>query len=233
MNTPRFALLVLLLLGALMALGRLGLEAGTWLIDNGNTHALQWAGLALALVGAFAIFSVVADAIAFGPRRRRPVVVSMDSFADGAPRRRAAAAALRVTTLSLAAIAGTTLLACSSCATMKEQGRAVAGDVVDCTTAAAAELDEQFGPVVDKVIELNIAGDGGIDWTPVRESTKHMVTDAARCVLARAVARLMRKAAPDDDAPQSAHLEVDQERLRSAWRQLADGTTYRTPYGDL
>lgn len=134
---------------------------------------------------------------------------------------------------SLAAIAAVSLLGCSSCATMKEQGRAVAGDVIDCMTEQAKQLDQQFGPVVDALLQHATQSDGNLDWSMVKDRTKQLALDSGRCVLARAVARFVKPYEPAPGTPQAAGLDVDTVAVRAGWRELAGGKTYRTPDGDI
>lgn len=211
MSRPRILMLIMLSFAAIVSIGRVLLELTVWLA-GGAVHASlttdtgDW--IVVGLIGAC---MVMVSAALWRPRNKLPRGVNS----------------------LLVLLACATLLGCSSCATMKEQGRELAGDVVDCMTDQAKQLDEQFGPTVDKVLELAMHGDGGIDWPTVKDATRQFATDSAKCVLARSVARLMKPQSRDPNAPQSEGLEVDRDRLQSAWRQMADGKTYRTPDGDI
>lgn len=217
MTRPRFTLLLLLTFALLMTAGRLLLELGTAMAGGdvrtdlrGAPH--EWLVIALWAASACAVSAAVA-----WPHVQKAPTNKL----------------LRGVKARVVALACVSLVGCSSCATLKEQGRAVAGDVVDCMTDQAKQLDEQFGPVFEKLLQLATQSDGDIDWQIVKDTSRNLAVDGGRCVLARAVARLLHPPARDANAPQSAHLEVDRSRALAGWRELADGKVYRTPDGDI
>jgi hypothetical protein len=131
------------------------------------------------------------------------------------------------------------LLAVSvSCAQVKDEGKQLAHDVIDCTTANAHTLTDQFAPVVDSLLRHATGGDGSIDWAPVRAATKSFAQAAGGCVLATVIARLMRpRPAADPSAPLAAPLEVDQAALLAGFgdlrRELFPGKRFLTDLGEL
>lgn len=126
------------------------------------------------------------------------------------------------------------VLGCDACAGAVREGKAIAGDVVDCTTASARTLTDQFAPLVDQLLRNATGGDGKIDWAPVKDATKQFALEAGGCVLANVIAR--HQAAPvkaDPDAPQVANLEADPKALLAGFRELYPGKRFVTPLGEL
>lgn len=124
-----------------------------------------------------------------------------------------------------------------ACASIRREAKAVAGDVVDCTTAHAHQLTEQFGPLVDDMIRAATQPDGRIDWAPIRAATKSFAVDAGGCVLAAAVLRALTAPAADPAAPQLAPHAPDQALLRAGFddlrRERFGGVRFRTELGEL
>jgi hypothetical protein len=234
MTRQRIALLLAFSFVALLAIGRVLLEVGVALV-GGNVHtALLDVPTDWVLIGLFALWVLAVTFAVSSIERPRSRKVGHVMRRHGRSSIVGAARPpdeIKITWLAIALLPF--VISCSSCAEAQRQAKAVGHDIVNCMTDEASKLDKQFGPLVDKVLQLSTQNDGGIDWPTVKDATKQMVTDTSKCVLARSVARLMHAAPAGSDAPQSSALEVDQERLQSAWRQLADGVTYHTPDGDI
>lgn len=131
-----------------------------------------------------------------------------------------------------------TLAACSSCATLKEEGKALAGDVVDCTTQHARTLTEQFAPLVDSLLRNATGADGSIDWAPVKQASSKFGLDTGGCVLATVIARHTQpRASADPSAPQVSPLEADPAKLLAGYgvlrAELFPGKTFKTELGTL
>lgn len=137
-----------------------------------------------------------------------------------------------VRTLTLMILPLLILLGCN-CGAVKQEARAVAGDVVDCTTANARTLTEQFAPLVDSLLRHATGVDGKIDWAPVKDATKQFALDAGGCVVANVVARHLAPRLADPTAPQVAGLELDQAALAAGFRELYPGKKFLTPSGEL
>lgn len=137
-------------------------------------------------------------------------------------------------TILVRALAISTLLlfaAVCGCGQLKEEGRAIAGDVVDCTKAEAVKAIEQYAPAVEQVIVDSIGGDGKLDKDRVLAATKTFGTNSAKCVLASTIHRLMSPPASSPDAPQSSPLAVDLAGLHSIRTEQLGAQRYKLPGG--
>lgn len=106
------------------------------------------------------------------------------------------------------------------CGQLKDEARAAAKSVVDCTTTAATAALTEYGPTVEQVIVDAAQSDGKLDWERVKSATKSYASDAARCVLATTVARLMKSPAASPGAPQSATLWLEPIALARGWEAM-------------
>lgn len=109
------------------------------------------------------------------------------------------------------------LLLVASCGPVQQEGKRLAADVVDCTTATALRAITEFGPTVEQVVIDAATGAGDLDWSRVKSATKAYATDAARCVLASTIARLMKPPASSPDAPQSAGVQLNAIEVAKGW----------------
>jgi hypothetical protein len=119
------------------------------------------------------------------------------------------------------------LTACSSCAWLKSESKAVADNVVDCTTAAAKDALTQYGPLMADEV----------DWSRIKSTTKGLALSTGACVLASTVARYLAPHTGSADAPQSEGLVVDATSLKLGWEQarneLYGGRQFKTEAGLL
>lgn len=120
----------------------------------------------------------------------------------------------------------------ASCGQLKDEAKAVAKDVVDCTTATATQAIGEYAPAVEQVVIDSISGDGKIDKDRVKAATKSFATDTARCVLASVIARLMKPPSSDPNAPQSSPLAVDLVGLEELRKEQLGALRYKLPGGD-
>lgn len=124
------------------------------------------------------------------------------------PRARAA-----VTLLLVALVAG--------CHGTKSAAGRMVGDAFDCLAPTAAETVAAFVPAMSNVIRNATDDRGQIDWGPVRDSARPLKTRVQQCVVAAALAEVLRPREPDPEAPQSAGLEVDAAAARTGFRALS------------
>lgn len=117
------------------------------------------------------------------------------------------------------------------CNTLKEEARATAKSVVDCTTSTALQAINEFGPTVEAVIVNAIDSAGKVDVERVKSATKTYATDTARCVLAATIARFMKPPSLDPNAPQSSPLAVDLVALDGLRKDQIGGQRYKLPDG--
>ena len=201
MTKTRLSMLVLLLFGSVMAIGRVGLEAGMWLLEERATF-VQWFGLGALLVGMFVLFASLAGDAVFGRRAQRA-------------RQHGGSTMLVMATV---AIAGVTLLACSSCATLKQQGRDVAGDVVDCMKPELLDAARELGSVLDTALVTVLSDSGKVDREGFKAIARDLTSDAAGCALAAAIERL--KKPRDQGPPFASPLTVDVADLEAGWSDI-------------
>jgi len=77
------------------------------------------------------------------------------------------------------------------CGALKDAAKDARVALVDCTTAQAAQLIDEFSPTVAEVIEAARGQDGQIDWSQVRASLKHFGIRTGACVVADLVAGVL------------------------------------------
>lgn len=128
---------------------------------------------------------------------------------------------------------GACIVGAIACGALKSETKGVAGDVVDCTTTSALSSIKQFGPTVDSVLVVATNADKTVDVDRIKDAARGFATDAARCVLADAIARALNPKADDPNAPKSSPLEADPVALRQAFAELAGGKSYHTEHGTL
>lgn len=108
-----------------------------------------------------------------------------------------------------------------SCSAVKEEARATAKSVVDCTTSTALQAIKEYAPTLEQVLIDSVAGDGKIDRDRVKSAAMSYASDTARCVFASTVARLSRPPTPSSpDAPLSSPLAIDRADLADAWSEI-------------
>lgn len=115
------------------------------------------------------------------------------------------------------------------CGQLKDEGRAVAKDFVDCTTQTAVQAIGEYGPAVEQSLVDAIGSDGKLDKERAKEVTKSLATEAARCVLASTILRLMTP--PSSSAPQSEPLLVDLVGLHQLRTEQLGDLRYKLPGG--
>ena len=124
--------------------------------------------------------------------------------------------AVRLEVLALVFFCGASATV-AACGWLKSETKQTATDVIDCTTAKALELAKEFGPTVDQVLTSYLSDTGTIDRASLKALAKSYATDGARCVLARAVARLLEPRGQDS---QSAPLPIDTADVAAAWAEV-------------
>lgn len=124
-----------------------------------------------------------------------------------------------------------------SCTQLKDEARATAKDVIDCTTATAKAAIAEYSPTVEAVIVDAAGSEGKLDWERVKAATKTYASDAARCVLASTVQRLLRPPGTSSDAPQSSPLWLEPIAVARGWEDLRatqlHGVRFKLPDGTL
>jgi hypothetical protein len=117
-----------------------------------------------------------------------------------------------------------------ACGPLKDEGRAAAKNVVDCTTSTALQAIEEYSPTLEQVLVDRALPDGTLDRDHVKSVAKRYASEAARCVLAATFKRLMTP--PSGDAPQSA-AAVNPFAASRAWEELRarelGGATFKLP----
>lgn len=115
--------------------------------------------------------------------------------------------------------------------------RAIADNAIDCTKGAAASVVKQFAPTLDALLVSSIGGDGKVDRAELKEATRGFAKDVGMCVLADVVARALKPAPTDPNAPRSSPVEADRADLRAAFdelrAELGGNATYTTAGGTL
>jgi hypothetical protein len=109
------------------------------------------------------------------------------------------------------------LVSCSSCAWLKSEAKQTASDVIDCTTDKALEVAKEYGPSVELALRSQLSDTGQIDRQGLKDLAKSFASDTGRCVLARAMSRLLLGTGSDT---QAAPLPIDAEDLTSAWTEV-------------
>lgn len=119
------------------------------------------------------------------------------------------------------------------CAWFTSERKAVASDVIDCTKAEAKNAITEFGPAIDALLVLATGGDGNVDTAQLGNAAKNFGKAVGGCVVADAVARALKPAPADPNAPKASPLVADPGSLRNAMASLYPGTKFHTPSGDL
>lgn len=137
-----------------------------------------------------------------------------------------------------------------ACNTIKDTGREIVGDVIDCTAPNVQEVAAHAVPFAVSVLRYATQPDGAIDWAPLRELVTHSPDGQryeagtplptgvaiAGCAVATAIARALAPPPADPNAPQIAALAPDPAALRVGFEQLrADlgGRRFVTDSGTL
>ena len=113
------------------------------------------------------------------------------------------------------------VVACNgACNTLRDSGGRIAEGFVDCMTPSAQEAIGAFLPAMGDVVRNALDDSGRVDWEPVKAAGKSLKTPAQQCVMAAAIAEMMRPREVKDGAPRSSPLEVDSEALLVGWQQM-------------
>lgn len=123
-----------------------------------------------------------------------------------------------------------------SCTWFKKQGTTLANNIVDCTTANAKTITQEFGPLM-KVAFANATGeDGKVDWNSIKSSTSSFGKATGSCVLVNTIASLLNPKM-DPNAPQSEGIVYDKASMMVGFEELRmlqlGGATFKTPEGTL
>lgn len=121
------------------------------------------------------------------------------------------------------------LLACANCGAVKEEARATAQTAIDCTKAEAAAAIATYAPTLEQVLLDNAGADGRIDRERVKAAVRGYATNAAKCVIASTLARLLAPPASSPGAPQASPLELNAEDLDGLRVELLGGVEYKLP----
>lgn len=124
-------------------------------------------------------------------------------------------------------------LVLAGCAWTKTETKALASDVVDCTKAEAATAITEFGPAIDALLVFVTGGDGKVDGAQLAAAGKGFARELGGCVVADAVARALKPAPADPNAPKASPLVADAISLHAALARLYPGAKFHTPSGDL
>jgi hypothetical protein len=119
----------------------------------------------------------------------------------------------------------------TGCSTIKDEAKATAKTVIDCTKAEAVEAIAQYSPAVEQVFVDAIDGQGKLDKERVKAATKSFATDTAKCVLAQTIARLLTPPTETSGAPQSSPLLVDLVGLQELRKEQLGELRYKLPGG--
>lgn len=119
------------------------------------------------------------------------------------------------------------------CAWFKSESKAVASDVVDCTVSTATSNIKQFGPVLDALLVYATDGGGKINGDAVKAATTGFAKEVGGCVLADTIARALKPAPTDPNAPKSSPLVADPSSLRATLAGLYPGVRFHTAAGDI
>lgn len=131
--------------------------------------------------------------------------------------------------LVIASVAGLAF----GCAWFSKESKQVETDVVDCTKAEAAKAITEFGPLADAILIYATGGNGQVNTDAVKSAAKGFGKDIGGCVLADAVARAVKPAPVDPNAPKSSPLVSDPDSLRRALAAVHPGVHFHTANGDL
>jgi hypothetical protein len=131
----------------------------------------------------------------------------------------------RIELTAMAAVVGIMLGLVAACGWLSRETKATGRNVIDCTVPAARELGQQFGPTVDAVLQGSLSDQGRLDRATVKALAASYVTDAARCVLASAINRLLYPR--DQGPPYAAPLQVNLADVAELWAELQ-----REQFGD-
>lgn len=117
------------------------------------------------------------------------------------------------------------------CNTIKDEARATAKAVVDCTGKTIVQAIDEYGPTVEQVLLDAIDGQGKLDKDRATAAVKSYASDTAKCVLASTLARLLSPPKPNPDAPQSEPLTVDLAGLEALRKDQLGDVRYKLPGG--
>lgn len=123
-----------------------------------------------------------------------------------------------------------------ACNTLKDTGKRVAGDVVDCMKPDAKAAIGELAPAFRDIVK-NATGDNGrVDWAPVRAVAAPLKSAATRCAFTAVIAEVLRPH-PKAGAPQSSALQADATDVLAGYRAIQaeyfGGATFKLPDGDL
>ncbi len=133
----------------------------------------------------------------------------------------------------------TVLLTCSAlnCDGAKESLKSAAHAVLDCTKGELAPAVRDLAPMAERIVLDAIDPNGAVNWSPVKDYAKGMLTDIGRCAIAEGVARVLRPPVDDPNAPKVGGLAIDATAVRIGFAELkADvfgAVTFQTSAGRL
>lgn len=122
------------------------------------------------------------------------------------------------------------------CAWFKSEGKALAKEMVDCTTATAKNAVVQFAPVLEGYLVRAIDGNGHVDTDAVKSVAKSFAPEIGGCVIADVFARALKPAPVQAGAPAASPLTADPASLHETFeavRVQLGGKTFHTAHGDL
>jgi hypothetical protein len=119
------------------------------------------------------------------------------------------------------------------CAWFKSESKAVAHDVVDCTTSTAVGAIKEFGPAIDALLLYATGANGVVSSDAIKDAGKGFAKEIGGCVVADAIARALKPSLPDPNAPKSSPLVADPDSLRRALAAAQPGVKFHTANGDL
>lgn len=109
--------------------------------------------------------------------------------------------------------------------------------VLDCTKGELAPAVNDLAPIAEKIVLDALDPAGKVNWAPVKEYGKGLVTNVAKCVLAEGVARVLAPKPDDPNAPKVGGVHVDVAAVRVGFAEvkaeLFGPVTFETSAGRL
>jgi hypothetical protein len=135
--------------------------------------------------------------------------------------RRPEGGSVRLCMAGMIALAMCSLVAVAACRTLKGEGKAIAGNVVDCAAKEAVKLSRQLEPMVDQLFQRARGQDGKIDWPSVELATEKL-EPLAWCAAENTVARWLKKSTDAVTDVQSSELVADKANLDYGFAELRE-----------
>lgn len=113
-----------------------------------------------------------------------------------------------------------------------EPACSIVNSVVDCTTANATTLIDQFEPAIVELIKAHTSADGIVDWPAIEPALSKFAIADGQCVLADVVGMLTRKstAAGAPDRPKAESISDGFDVFRS---KVSPGVKFKTRAGEI